>query len=141
MLCRRALAFETAEQVASLPQVSHLRDDPAKLVDCVLIGVERGVSCGQALERGAGLEDLDRLALGDAPDARAAMALALDEPVVLKSDKRHAHGRPTEPELRAQVLLEQPLTGQQLSADNRVAQILVTVGPERQPHLSRRIHG
>jgi hypothetical protein len=69
------------------------------------------------------------------------MALTLDEPVVFEADERDSHGRATEPELRAQILLEQPLAGQQLSAHNRVSQILVTVCPERQTHLSRRIRG
>ena len=85
---------------------------------------------GEPLERGAGLEDLHRLALGHASHPGSAVALALNEPVMLEADERHPHGRPTEPEPRAQVLFEQPLAGQQLAADNRLAEVLVTVGPE-----------
>ena len=61
----------------------------------------------------------------------AAVALALHQPVVLEAHQRHPHGRTPQPEPRAQILLEQALPGQQLSVNDRLAQILVTVGPDR----------
>ena len=61
---------------------------------------------------------------------RPPVALVLHEPIVLEADEGHSHGRPTQPELRAQIFLEQALARRQLSTDNRVAEILVAVGPE-----------
>ena len=113
----------------------------AQLGDRGVVGVQRRVTRRESLERGAGLEDLDRLDLGHASHPGAAVALALHEPVMLEPDERHPHGRASEPEPLAQVLFEQSLARQQLSAHNRLAQILVTVGPDRQQHLSVRCMG
>ena len=124
------------QQVTLLAQAAHLLDDAPQLGDRGFVGVEGGVTRRESLERGAGFEDLDRLDLGHASHPGAAVALALHEPVMLEPDERDPHGRASEPEPLAQLLFEQSLTRQQLSVYDRLAQILVTVGPDRQQHLS-----
>ena len=124
------------EQVTAFAEVAHLRDDPPQLGDCAVVGVDGGVTRRESFERGARFEDLDRLDLGDASHPGAAVALALHEPVVLEPDECDPHGRASEPEPLTQLLLEQALTRQQLSAHDRLAKILITVGPDRQAHLS-----
>ena len=118
-----------AEQVPALAQGAHLRDHVAQLVDGGGVGVERGVPSGETLERGAGLEYLHRLAFRHTSHPCSAVPLVLHEPIVLEADEGHSHGRPTQPELRAQIFLEQALARRQLSTDNRVAEILVSRRP------------
>jgi hypothetical protein len=117
------------EQVSAFTEVLHVRDDPAEPGDRDVVGVHRRMPRREALQRRASLKDLHGLALGHTSDRRSAVALALYQPVVLEADEGHPDRRAAEPESRAEILLQQPLTGQQLAADNRLAQILVTVGP------------
>ena len=64
------------------------------------------------------------------PDARAAVALALHQPVVLEAHQRHSHRRPPEPESCAELLLEQAFARQQVAVNDRRAQIFVTIGAD-----------
>ena len=55
---------------------------------------------GEPFEHGAGLEDLDRLLVGDRPHAGSAVRLAHDEPFLLEPDERSSHRAARHLELR-----------------------------------------
>ena len=54
---------------------------------------------GQPLEHGSRLEDLDGLLRPDEPDPGAAVALVLDQPLVLEAGQRGTDGRAPDAEL------------------------------------------
>ena len=81
--------------------------------------VDRGLAGREPLERGARLQDLDGLLLGHQPHARAAVRLALDQPLVLEPDQRRPHGRARQLERAAHVGLDEPLVGHQVAAQDR----------------------
>ena len=62
-----------------------------------------------------------------AAHARAAVALALDEAVVLEADERHADRAAPQAQPAGEVLLDEALAGQQVARHDRVAQGLVSV--------------
>src|SRR3954452_2659255 len=115
------------DEVAALALRAHLAKDRAQLAHVLRRRPPGRLARGQALERGTDLEDLDRLALGHTAHARAAVALALDEAVVLEAHERHAHRAAPHAEPARQVLLDEPLARQQVARDDRVAQSLVSV--------------
>ena len=66
-------------------QLLHLHDDLAQLARLGFRAPQRGVAGRERLERRARLEDLDGLLDGEAPDARAAVALAHHQALVARA--------------------------------------------------------
>ena len=90
--CRTALASEALSRSPPSSSPAHLGQDRAQIGDVGVGGVARGPAGRQALEGGAGLQDLDRLGDADQAHPGAAMGLELDEPLVLEPGQRRAHG-------------------------------------------------
>jgi hypothetical protein len=115
------VALGHREQLAAGPQGLHLVHERHQLARLVLGTPQCGVAGRERLERGACLEDLDRLVDGEAADARAAVALAHDEALVAEAQDRLAHGAAADAEPLRELLLDQPLAGRQLAChDGRV---------------------
>ena len=74
-----------AEQVAGVEALAHAAEDLAQRRDVLVRRVLGGVAGGQPLQRHPRLEDLRRLVLAHQPDARAAVALVLDEPLLRRA--------------------------------------------------------
>src|SRR4051812_35149534 len=91
----------------------------------VLVDALRRLSCRQAFERGARLEDLDRLGVRDMADAGAAMALADDEPLLLEPDEGVANRAARHLKGRGQVGFHEPRVGRDVTAHDRVTKIVV----------------
>src|SRR5687767_1872946 len=81
-----------AEEVAILEKLALTGDAAVETGGAYIVDALGGLPDGEALENRASLQDLDRLVVGDAPDACASMRLADDEPVLLEADERGAHG-------------------------------------------------
>lgn len=106
------------EQVTASVVGRLLSGDPSQRRDVVVAGDERGVVGREALERRARLEDLDRLGLRHEPHARAAIARADDEAVVLEPDQGPPDRRPADAEMVGQVLLDEPCVRRQQPLDD-----------------------
>ena len=80
---------------------------------------------GKALENGTRLQDLDGLLVADAADTRAPMRLANDEPVLLQTDERGAHGASRHVERRREVRLDQARVGGDVTPNDGLAERVV----------------
>ena len=138
---QRCVGVRHRHEVAALAVRAHVAEDRAQVAHVLRGRPFRRPPRRQALERGADLDDLDRLLLGDAPDPRAAMAFVLDEAVVLEADQRHADGGAPDAEPAAQVLLDEALARQQVARHDRVAQgpVSVVVDHASSSRLSTRL--
>src|SRR4051794_39864226 len=121
------VALRHGQQLAGGVQPLHVGDQPAQLVRLAVGAPLSGVAGGHRLQCGAGLEDLDRLPRGDAAHAAPAFALADPEAVVLETQQRGADRPPLPPQPVGELLLDQPLAGRELAADDRAVQRAVRV--------------
>ena len=126
--CSTALRSDIASSSPRALELLHVLHERLQLARLRLRGAQRGVAGGERLERGARLEDLDRLLDGEAPHARAAVALAQREALVAEAQDRAAHRAAAEPEPLRELLLDEPLPGRQLAGDDRVVEGRVGVG-------------
>ena len=98
-----------AQQIAAVEQATHGGEDRLEVLDVAVLRPHRRVARGQPLEHGAGFEDLDRLALGHEPHPGAAVALVLDEALVLEPRQRGADSRAPHSERPGQLHLDEAL--------------------------------
>ena len=113
------------EQIAGVEQPAHLGEDGAQVVHVLSGGMCGGLANGQPLERGARLQDLDRLGQRNAAHAGAAMGLELHQALVLEPGQRGAHGRAPHAEPPRQIGLHQALVGQQPTGHDRGSQTVL----------------
>jgi len=93
-----------------------------------------GLADREALEDRTHLQDLDGLLVANAPDTRAAMELANDEPVLLETDERGAHGATRHVERRRDVRLDQPRIGGDIAANDGLAEGVVARSDRHRAH-------
>ncbi len=80
------------EEIAVLEELTLPGETCLETGDACIVDSFGGPADGKALENGPRLQDLDRLVVADAPDTRASMGLANDEPILLETDERSANG-------------------------------------------------
>ena len=85
----------------------------------------------EALERGAGLGDLDRLGHADAAHGGPPVGLPLHQPLGVELDQRGADGRPTHAVALGELQLDQPLTRRERAREDVVAQPVGRRGCDR----------
>jgi 3-hydroxyisobutyrate dehydrogenase-like beta-hydroxyacid dehydrogenase len=116
------------EEIPAVEELTLACETGLETGDAGMLDSSGGLADGEALEDGARLQDLDRLVVTDAPHAGASMRLANDEPVLLETDERRAHGAARHVERRGDVGLDEAGVGSDLTADDCLAEGVVGRG-------------
>ena len=122
---RRCSSLFSSEYLNGLPSATAALQVLAQLTQLrgLLVGdVQRRLHGAQRLQGHPALGDLDRLFGGHHPDPRAAVGYPLDESLRGQVEQRGPQRLPGHPERRGQLLLDEPLAGREVPAEDGLAE-------------------